>query len=160
MTAEHAVAVDVQVASDAADIPDEDAIRAWVRRAAAAADVAPATEISVRIVDEDEIRQLNRDFRDKDTPTNVLSFPVGDLDGLPAEAARLLGDIVICAGVVSGEAGQQGKAAADHWAHMLVHGTLHLLGFDHIQTADAETMEALEVRILAENNVPDPYRVP
>jgi len=86
-----------------------------------------------------------------------LSFPAGDIDGLPADVSRLLGDVVVCAPVVAAEAGEQGKTLPDHWAHMLVHGTLHLLGFDHENDVEAVEMEALEAQILASNGVTDPY---
>jgi probable rRNA maturation factor len=96
-------------------------------------------------------------YRDKDRPTNVLSFPAGDIVGLPDDAPHLLGDVVVCAGVVAGEAAEQGKRLEDHWAHMLVHGTLHLLGHDHGDEREAEAMEALEARILAAGDIKDPY---
>ena len=114
-------------------------------------------EVAVRVVDADEIRTLNRLYRDKDKSTNVLSFPAGDIDGLPAEVSRLLGDVVVCASVVAAEASEQGKALPDHWAHLLVHGTLHLLGFDHENGPEAAEMEALETQILASRSVTDPY---
>ena len=103
------------------------------------------------------MRTLNRDYRGRDKVTNVLSFPAGDIDGLPAGAAQLLGDIVVCAAVVGEEAARQGKAAGDHWAHMLVHGTLHLLGFDHKSAAEAADMEGLEAHILTAQGLADPY---
>ena len=113
--------------------------------------------MSVRIVDAAEIHALNSDYRGKDKPTNVLSFPAGDVAGLPADMPVLLGDVVICASVVREEAAAQGKAITDHWAHMLVHGTLHLLGYDHETETEAVEMEALETRILSEHGVADPY---
>ena len=119
-----------------------------------------ATEISVRIVATDEIRALNRRYRDKDQPTNVLSFPVGDIAGLPDDVPEMLGDVVVCATVVSNEARAQGKAVADHWAHMLIHGTLHLLGYDHENDYQAREMELLEAGILAEYGIADPYGAP
>lgn len=134
-------------------------MEAWVAAAIDQSGRRPVgdVEVAVRVVDADEIRTLNRLYRDKDAPTNVLSFPAGEIAGLPADEAVLLGDVVVCAAVVAAEAGQQGKALADHWAHMLVHGTLHLLGFDHEIDAEAAEMEALEVRILASQSVTDPY---
>ena len=154
-----AVTIDVQLACDDPDIPAADEIRSWIEAAVDLSDRAPETdiELAVRVVDVDEIRALNRLYRDKDAATNVLSFPSGDMDGLPPDAPRLLGDVVVCADVVAREATEQGKAVADHWAHMIVHGTLHLLGFDHDNDADAQEMEALEVRVLASKNVTDPY---
>jgi probable rRNA maturation factor len=151
------VLVDVQRACEDDTIPDAETVDAWVTRAVDAASVPNDVEVSVRIVDEDEIRNLNRDYRDKDKATNVLSFPAGPLAGLPDDAPALLGDIVICAGVVVTEAAVQGKTVAAHWAHMLVHGTLHLLGFDHEDDAEAAAMEALETRVLTAHGLPDPY---
>ncbi|MDJ0906850.1 MAG: rRNA maturation RNase YbeY [Woeseiaceae bacterium] len=154
-----AVTADLQVACNESDIPSAADVQTWVAEAVGQSGRAPDsdTEIAVRVVDADEIRTLNRLYRDKDTPTNVLSFPAGDLEGLPPEAPRLLGDVVVCAPVVAAEAAEQGKAVADHWAHMIVHGTLHLLGFDHETDAEAAEMEALEARILASQSVTDPY---
>ena len=155
MTAAAESYVDLQIASDAADIPDAATIERWVRAVLADSDVRG--EVSIRVVDREEMRILNRDYRDKDRPTNVLSFPAGDVAGLPPDAGRPLGDIVVCAPVVADEAAEQGKRPADHWAHMLVHGTLHLLGHDHIEEAEAESMEALERRLLGAGGVADPY---
>ncbi len=151
------VLVDVQSACDDDTIPEAATIDAWVMRAVEAADAVSDVEVSVRIVGTDEIQALNLDYRDKDKPTNVLSFPAGPIAGLPDDAPVLLGDIVVCASVVAGEAAEQDKAVGDHWAHMLVHGTLHLMGFDHETDAEAAEMEALETRILAANGLPDPY---
>ena len=154
-----AVTADVQVACDDPDIPAEHAFQSWVETAVAASGRAPeaGVEVAVRVVDAEEIRTLNRLYRDKDYSTNVLSFPAGDIVGLPADAPRSLGDVVICATIVSTEAAEQGKAVEDHWAHMIVHGTLHLLGFDHEDDAEAREMESLETHILASKNVTDPY---
>lgn len=150
------LSVGIQVASAAAGIPTRKSIRSWVRAAVKQFGDADAVEVSVRIVDEEEGRQLNREFRDKDRATNVLSFPPGDAS-LPPETPKSLGDIVICAPLVECEAAAQGKATADHWAHLLVHGTLHLLGCDHDGEQDAAVMEALETRILAARGVANPY---
>jgi len=114
----------------------------------------------VRLVDTDEIRSLNREYRRKDKATNVLSFPAAAIEGLPTDVAQVLGDVVVCATVVNEEAAEQGKAIEDHWAHMLVHGTLHLLGYDHEADDDAAEMEGIETRILTENGLADPYREP
>jgi probable rRNA maturation factor len=149
--------IDVQLACDDEGIPHADVIAAWVRRAIGAATEAQNLEISIRVVAADEIRSLNRDYRGKDKTTNVLAFPAGPMSGLPAEVPQLLGDVVVCAAVVAGEAAAQGKAVQDHWAHMLVHGTLHLLGYDHQNDADAREMESLEARVLADQGVADPY---
>ncbi len=110
----------------------------------------------MRIVDEDESQQLNGQYRQKDKPTNVLSFPAD----LPEELQLpLLGDLVICAPVVAREAEDQNKALDAHWAHMLVHGTLHLLGYDHIDETDATEMEALETQIITELGFAPPYEI-
>ena len=152
-----AVQVDVQVACDDDGIPSTETITGWVGAAIDAANGTAPTEVSVRIVDADEIQALNRLYCDKDKPTNVLSFPAGDIEGLPDDALRSLGDVVVCAPIVAREADMQAKQLENHWAHMLVHGTLHLLGFDHEEDAGAQAMEALERKILASGNVPDPY---
>ena len=154
-----AVAVDVQVACDDPDIPEVADIHGWIATAIKHSGRSPDdnVEVAVRVVDADEIRTLNRLYRDQDKATNVLSFPAGDIDGLPADVSRLLGDVVVCASVVAAEASEQGKTLPDHWAHMLVHGTLHLLGFDHENDVEAAKMEALETKILASKSVTDPY---
>lgn len=154
-----AVTTDVQRACDDPDIPDDDEIHSWVEAAVTLSGQKPAgdVEVSVRIVGADEMRALNGRYRGRDYATNVLSFPAGGIDGLPPGVAPLMGDIVICAPVVTSEAGEQGKSSAAHWAHMIVHGVLHLLGFDHEEEADADRMEAAEARILASKNVTDPY---
>ena len=150
--------VDVDLACGG-DLPKSEFIASWVSRTVdAARNDDRSVEVSVRIVGEEEIRKLNRDYRQRDYATNVLSFPTGDIEGLPAEAATTLGDIVVCAAVVADESAQQGKSPEDHWAHMLVHGTLHLMGFDHQTEEDAAAMEALEVSILAASGIADPYQ--
>lgn len=138
-------------------IPGDDIIKEWIASAVAvASDIADA-EVSVRIVDAAESRHLNRDYRERDKPTNVLSFPAGAVTGMPATEPLPLGDIVVCAEVIAAEALQYEMPVADRWGHMLVHGTLHLLGFDHIEKDDATAMEQLETRILAARGVTDPY---
>lgn len=151
------VQVDVQTACDDDTVPETTSVDAWVTRAVEAVGTRTDVDVSVRIVDAEEIQALNREYRDKDKPTNVLSFPAGPIGGLPEDAPVLLGDIVVCASVVGSEAREQGKTVGDHWAHMLVHGTLHLLGFDHETDSEATDMEALETRILTANGLPDPY---
>ena len=134
-----------------------DDISSWVRRAISAVRAEGELVVSVRIVDANEMRQLNGEYRGKDSPTNVLSFPTGGIDGLPPDAELPLGDLVICASVVADEAVEQGKSADAHWAHMLVHGTLHLLGFDHEEDREAADMEAKEIQILARYGIANPY---
>src|SRR5690348_11719465 len=129
-----------------AGIPSAVSFRRWVEAALHGARRRKPAELSIRIVDADEGRALNRDYRGKDYATNVLSF---EAELPPDLKLPLIGDMVICAPVVAREAAEQGKRARDHWAHLTVHGTLHLLGYDHIMEAEAEAMEALETRILA-----------
>ena len=154
------VRIDIQIASDTGELPDEDQFRSWVASAMQAANVnnAGEFEISLRLVNEDESRDLNNRYRQQDKATNVLSFPYDALDGLPEEAIRPLGDLVICTPVVVREASQQHKAIRDHWAHMVIHGTLHLLGYDHEEEAQARTMETLETDVLREFGIENPYR--
>ncbi len=149
------LAVDVQRVED--EGPADDDIRRWVQATLAAEGRAAGAELTVRIVGEAEITDLNRRYRGKDRPTNVLSFPFEAPPGVPVE---LLGDLVIAAPVVRREAAEQGKPEIAHWAHLVVHGTLHLLGHDHQTDAEAEAMEAREVAILATLGYPDPYQLP
>jgi len=136
--------------------------RACARAAATAALAAggapprPA-ELTVYLANDDVVRRLNREFRGKDKPTNVLSFPATGGPTPPPGAPLLLGDVVIARETVLREAASQGKTASAHLAHLVVHGVLHLLGYDHEQPAEAERMESLEVRILAGLGIPDPY---
>ncbi len=146
--------VDIQQAC-ADPVPDEDDIRSWVDAALRGAGREADSEVSLRLVDSDEMARLNDRYRDKPGDTNVLSFP----SGLPEDLQLpLLGDIAVCAPVVRREAAEQGKPERAHWAHMIVHGTLHLLGYDHVDTADAEIMESLETAVLAQLGYPCPYR--
>jgi probable rRNA maturation factor len=150
--------VDVDIVSADDGVPAAAAIQDWVRRGLTLSPQAVANvEVSVRVVDESEMQQLNRDFRGQDKSTNVLSFPAGEITGLPADAAPFLGDIVICAPVIAREAAEQGKPLPDHWAHMLVHGTLHLIGYDHQSDEQATVMEALEKQVLDRYGIDDPY---
>lgn len=136
-------------------VPSASSFRRWVEAALRGAKRRKATELAIRIVGLDEGQALNRDYRGKDYPTNVLSFPA---ELPPGVALPLIGDLAICAPVVTREAAEQDKKPAHHWAHMTVHGVLHLLGHDHLEDADAERMEALETRILAGLGIADPYR--
>ena len=146
--------LDLQLASAASNLPTQQDFERWCHAALAQRD--SDSELTLRIVDEDEGRQLNLDWRGKDYATNVLSFeadiPPGLLD-IP-----LLGDLVICAPVVEREANEQGKNLQAHWAHLVIHGCLHLLGHDHIEDDEAEIMESLERHLLASLGYPDPYR--
>lgn len=153
------VRVDVQQAAAEQSALSDNEIAAWVARVLKATGNALGTVVSVRIVDAAEMQQLNSQYRGKDKPTNVLSFPAGEFAGLPEDAERPLGDLVICASVVSDEAAEQGKALQHHWAHLVVHGTLHLLGFDHEEDREAADMEAQEVSILSAHGIENPYTI-
>jgi len=144
--------LDVQYACEDPDLPAEADFRRWA--AAALESRKGPAELCVRVVDEPEGRALNERYRAKDHATNVLSFPA---ELPPGVEAGLLGDLVICAPVLRREAAEQGKAETAHWAHLTVHGVLHLLGFDHRDGHEAQAMEALETRILAGLGFPDPY---
>ena len=146
--------IDVQLASISIGIPSEKKMRDWC-----ALSLQPGhedAEIALRIVDSEEMLSLNSQYRRKDNATNVLSFP----SELPAELElNTLGDVVICAPVVLAEAQEQKKDVLAHWAHMVVHGTLHLQGFDHIEEHAAEKMEALETQIITGLGFPAPYSI-
>ncbi len=144
--------LELQMITEYRDVPSEHEFRCWAE-AALAGCYEPA-ELVIRVVDEDEITTLNRDYRGRDRPTNVLSFP---FEAPPPVHSELIGDLVVCAGVVAREAVEQGKSAESHWAHMVVHGVLHLLGFDHMDDIGAAEMEGLEKTILAGLGYPDPY---
>lgn len=155
--------LEVQYAVDSDDLPTEEQLQTWAQ--AAVTQVLSAdtpAELTIRIVSSDESQQLNHQYRGKNRPTNVLSFPFELPEGLPEELQppeRILGDLAICAEVVAREAQEQQKTLHDHWAHMVVHGCLHLLGYDHIKDDEAEVMEALEVEILAGLGISDPYHI-
>ncbi len=145
--------LDLQIALDMPGLPTPTEFQRWAEAALAGADYQSAAELTLRIVNEVESTALNETYRRKQGPTNVLSFPFE----APLEVdSPLLGDIVLCAPVVLREAVSQGKSPQAHWAHMVTHGVLHLLGYDHDET-QAEAMEALEIRILADLGYPDPY---
>lgn len=117
-------------------------------------------EVVLRLVEFDESQDLNRDYRGKDKPTNILSFPFEWPEELPVEARpafTALGDLVVCAPLVAQEAREQGKSPEAHWAHLLIHGMLHLQGFDHVLDQDAEVMENLEIAILKQLGYENPY---
>ena len=144
----------VSYAVSRAGVPSPSSFRQWVAAALRGARRRKPAELAIRIVGIDEGRALNRDYRGKDYATNVLSFPAELPPGIDLP---LIGDLAICAPVVAREAAEQGKKPRDHWAHLTIHGTLHLLGYDHIEDTEAEAMEALETRILAELGIADPY---
>lgn len=147
------IELDLQVASTGDHLPATGAFQAWCELALRQR--TADSELTIRLVDEAEGRELNHTWRHKDYATNVLSFPADvpdDLLDIP-----LLGDLVICVPVVEREAIEQGKTLEAHWAHLVIHGCLHLLGYDHIEDEEAEEMEALERLLLAELGHPDPY---
>jgi probable rRNA maturation factor len=157
-----AVTVEVSVHCDAwlaacpeAEVLAEAAARAALSRTAGSLAAAPLI-LGLILTDDAEQRGLNRTYRGRDAPTNVLSFAIGD--PAPVGSAVLLGDVVLAFATVEREAAEQHKPLADHLRHLVVHGVLHLLGFDHQSAAEAEVMEAREVEILANLGVPDPYR--
>ena len=136
---------------ESAYVPDPEDCQRW---AESALQLDSSNEASLRVVSRGEMQALNRDYRGKDKPTNILSFPMQ----VPEEVGlRLLGDLAACAEVIETEAREQGKSAEAHWAHMIVHGMLHLQGYDHIEPADAERMEATEIAILRDLGFNDPY---
>ena len=145
------ITIDVQYASTCQQVPEEKKIIKWAREALAEENVN--SEFTVRIVDENEILELNRRWRGIDKTTNVLAFPAGENTVAP----DLLGDIVICAPVILREAGEQNKQVDAHWAHIIIHGLLHLLGHDHARDKEARVMEEREIEILKRLNFPNPY---
>jgi probable rRNA maturation factor len=147
------LALDLQCATALPELPSRRDFRRWAE--AALAGRRAEAELLIRLVDEPESRKLNARYRGKDRPTNVLSFPA---DLPPVVQSPLLGDLVICAPLVGQEAREQGKETAHHWAHLVVHGVLHLVGYDHQNETDAATMEAAEREILAGMGLPDPYQ--
>ncbi|MEH6472080.1 MAG: rRNA maturation RNase YbeY [Halopseudomonas sp.] len=146
--------VDLQSASDAELLPSLADFQRWAEHALN--NQRDSAELTIRVVDEAESQQLNRDYRGKDKPTNVLSFP---FEAPPGIELNLLGDLVVCAPVVFHEAEQQHKLPHHHWAHMVIHGILHLLGYDHIDNEQAQAMESLETQLLAGLDIADPYQV-
>jgi len=162
------ITIGLQTAANFPTAPSAELFQAW----ATAIDsmVEATSDVSLRIVDRDEMASLNQQYRNKEGTTNVLAFPCELPTELPADWQQLaampeestaeiifLGDIVICAPVVSAEAEQQGKSEISHWAHLTVHGILHLLGFDHYEEADAERMEDTETAILKKLGFENPY---
>jgi len=146
--------IDYQLATQATSVPDLAQLECWVTAVLEQHPQESRHEVTIRIVDADESRALNADYRGKDKPTNVLSFP---FEAPPGIELPLLGDLVICQNVVAQEAQQQQKPLMQHYTHMVIHGTLHLLGYDHIEDDEAEAMEQLERLLLARFDIPDPY---
>lgn len=149
----------VELALEFADKPEEppsrEEVQQWV-------DLAlinnKPSQVNIRVVDESESQSLNKEYRNKDSATNVLSFPMELPEELMVEMdMTVLGDLVVCAAVIEKEARQQGKKVRDHWAHIIVHGMLHLQGYDHISESDAEIMENLEIQLLKKIDIDNPY---
>jgi probable rRNA maturation factor len=144
--------VEIQTVFASEGQPDRQQIQLWIDTALE--DYDQDTEIVVRIVDEQESAELNEQYRHKAGPTNILSFPVDVPEGIELD---LLGDLVICAPVLAKEALEQDKILIHHWAHIIVHGVLHLLGYDHIDDAEAELMETKEIAVLNKLHIQNPY---
>ena len=145
-----AIHLDVQIVSENTGVPDEKEFKDWAN----AVPSAIQTSACLRVVDEPEAQALNSQYRNINKATNVLSFPAE----IPSEVGiNFLGDIVICASVVQSEATLQGKELGDHWAHLLIHGILHLQGYDHEDDHAADEMENLEIKILRNLNIKNPY---
>ena len=147
------IELDLQFAVESEEgLPTEQDFQTWLEKT-----IIPFqkdAELTVRLVDEQESHQLNHEYRGKDKPTNVLSFP---FEAPPGMEINLLGDLIICRQVVEREAVEQNKPLMAHWAHMVVHGSLHLLGYDHIEDDEAEEMESLETEIMQDMGFEDPY---
>ncbi len=160
MRESRSVSVELQVACQVDSLPLKAEVQSWLEQAfqAGSQDTSRQCEVAVRIVDEEESRKLNQQFRQQDKATNVLAFPAG-ITGLPEVEVQALGDLVICGPLVEEEAEEQGKSPASHWGHLLVHGMLHLLGYDHQTSSQAAEMEAMEKQLLADRGFEDPYRV-
>lgn len=147
------IELDLQLAvEDEQGLPTEQDIQQWLDKTIP--QFQENAELTIRIVDTEESHQLNHEYRGKDKPTNVLSFP---FEAPPGIELDLLGDLIICRQVVEKEAEEQNKPLLAHWAHMVVHGSLHLLGYDHIEDDEAEEMESLETEIMQAMGFEDPY---
>lgn len=147
------VTLDLQVITQTS-VPELLQFEQWVSAALQLAAVNDDCELTIRLVDDSESAELNQTYRGKAAATNVLSFP---FDAPVDLKPRLLGDLVVCAPVVAEEAAEQHKLLAHHWAHLTIHGCLHLLGYDHIEETQAEQMETLEINILQTLNIQNPY---
>lgn len=148
--------LDMQLAVEKENnLPSEDELNQWATAALTLRTEHEEPELTIRIVDEAESQELNSEYRGKDKPTNVLSFPFEAPAHVPIP---LLGDLIVCKQVVEREAVEQGKTLTAHWAHMIVHGCLHLLGFDHIEDEEAEEMEGIERVVMKSLGFEDPYK--
>ncbi len=145
--------LDLQIACEFDDLPSFEQFQLWADKALS--NYRKDAELTIVISDEVQSQQLNNDYRGKDKPTNVLSFP---FEAPPGIELPLVGDLIICPAIVLAESIDQEKPFHDHFAHMVIHGCLHLLGFDHIKDEDAFEMESIEKQLLADLNIADPYR--
>lgn len=145
--------LDIQIASTSSQLPAATSLQLWVQTALAAFNTP--FELVLRVVDIAEMSELNAQYRHKSGPTNILSFPFEAPEGIDSNH---LGDLVVCAPVVEREATEQGKELLDHWAHITIHGVLHLLGYDHIDDSEAEEMENLEITLLHQLQINNPYQ--
>lgn len=145
--------LDIQLVHTSDTDPTSDQFQLWADTALS--HLNKDFELTIRVVDNSESQQLNHQYRNKNKPTNVLSFPFEVPEGIEL---NLLGDLVICSDIVTSEALQQNKAITDHWAHLVIHGCLHLLGYDHIEEVEAEEMESLEIQLLASLGIDNPYQ--
>lgn len=148
----------IQFATSRTNVPSAVSLRQWAKKVLAKVKPKQSVEITLRIVAIDEMTAFNETYRHKKGPTNVLSFPF-EAPEIVKLATDPLGDIVICADVINREAKEQGKTARSHWAHMIVHGILHLLGFDHENDRDAKKMESLEIELMKGMGFKDPYQL-
>jgi probable rRNA maturation factor len=148
--------IDLQIACLATELPTKKQFQLWVDTALeeVSSDPSQEFELTIRLVNSEESQQLNNQYRSKDKPTNVLSFPFEVPDGIEL---NLLGDLIICIEVMEQEAKEQNKALFDHWAHLVIHGCLHLVGFDHISDSEALEMESIEIIILEKLGITNPY---
>jgi probable rRNA maturation factor len=154
------VDLDISIADDQGlSLPQKNLLVDWITATLVGADYTakynkPTATVSMRVVNDQEIAELNHKYRHIDKPTNILSFP---FEPLPDVDVSLLGDIVVCAKIIQDEAMQQSKSIEQHWAHIVVHGVLHLLGYEHQEEQQAEKMESLEIDILSKFGFPNPY---
>ncbi|PCI65373.1 MAG: rRNA maturation RNase YbeY [Gammaproteobacteria bacterium] len=156
--------LEIQNSTESNSIPKEQDVLLWIEKALELSNSKVINlELTIRIVSLDESQQLNSDYRGKNKPTNVLSFPFEIPEGLPVDVLEsenmesILGDLAICEAIVIEEAKEQSKQVNHHWAHMVVHGVLHLVGYDHVDDSDAKEMESLEVEILSQLGIGSPY---
>ena len=145
--------LDLQIAHEFDNLPTFEQFEQWANKALAS--LKPDAELTIRFSDASESQQLNHEYRGKNKPTNVLSFP---FEAPPGIELPLIGDLIICPEVVLQESIEQEKGFHDHFAHMVIHGCLHLMGYDHIDSEEALEMESLEKQLLADLNIDDPYR--